>query len=158
VGTTGRSSRVPYTLYKKRRKSCRPIRHQSILVPTIFPFLDTCGKIGCGLRNEKNIDGTLPKTTQPMKSSSALPLLLTALAGTSTAFTAQPVRHARSTGRSLRLCASQERQRDEHLDGPHQDINISDVLGRERYMRAVECSKTDGLCDATELEELNSGE
>ena len=137
---------------------------KTVLVPTICysRFLDTTsGEIGCGTSErqaEKNIDGTLPKTTQPMKSSSALPLLLSALAGTSTAFTAQPVRHARSTGRSLRLCAWQERQRDEHLDGPHQDINISDVLGRERYMRAVECSMTDGLCDATELEELNSGE
>ena len=99
------------------------------------------------------------RTIQPMKSSaSVLPLLLTALAGTSPAFTAQSVRHAQLTGRSMRLCASQERQRDEHLDGPHQDINISDVLGRERYMRAVECSKTDNLCDAAEMEELHSGE
>ena len=90
-----------------------------------------------------------------MKSSaSALPLLLAALAGSSTAFTAQSVRYAQSTGRSMRLCASQ----DEHLDGPHQDINVSDVLGRERYMRAVECSKSDGLCNTDELEELHSGE
>ena len=85
-------------------------------------------------------------------------LLLTAatLAGTSSAFTAQSVRSARKTRPSppLRLCA----QKDEELDvGPHQDM-LADNLNRERYLRAVECSKTDNLCDVEEMDLLTSGE
>ena len=83
--------------------------------------------------------------------------LLTAatLAGTSSAFTAQSAPSARKAraGQPLRLCA----QRDEHLDGPHQDM-LADILNRERYLRAVECSRADGLCDVEEIDLLSSGE
>ena len=85
-------------------------------------------------------------------------LLLAAasLGGSSSAFTTQSVQSARKarpdppTG----LCT----QRDaEELDvGPHQDI--AETLNRERYLRAVECSKADGLCDVEEKELLTSGE
>ena len=85
------------------------------------------------------------------------PLLLTAacLAGTS-AFSAKSVRSARETRPSppLRLCA----QKDDELDvGPHQDM-LADNLNRERYLRALECSKTDELCDVEEMNMLTSGE
>ena len=35
---------------------------------------------------------------------------------------------------------------------------LADILNRERYLRAVECSKTDGLCDMEEMDLLTSGE
>ena len=35
---------------------------------------------------------------------------------------------------------------------------LADNLNRERYLRAVECSKTDGLCDVEEMDMLSSGE
>ena len=84
-------------------------------------------------------------------------LLFTAacLSGSS-AFTAQSVRSARKPrpSRPLRLCE----QKDDELDvGPHQDM-LADNLNRERYLRAVECSKTDGLCDVEEVNILTSGE
>ena len=86
--------------------------------------------------------------------------LLTAatLVGTSSAFTAQSVRSVRKTRLSPPLSLSAS-QRDDDFDvtGPHQDM-LADTLNRERYLRAVECSKTDGLCGVEEKDLLSSGE
>lgn len=84
-------------------------------------------------------------------------LLLAAasLGGSSSAFTTQTVQSARKARPDppMGLCT----QRDEELDvGPHQDI--AETLNRERYLRAVECSEADGLCDVEETELLTSGE
>lgn len=86
-------------------------------------------------------------------------LAATSLAGTSTAFTAQSVHNARRLRASppVRLSASDQQQDEEFGVRPH-DQDIAESLSRERYLRAVECSKTDGLCNVEELDLLASGE